>query len=271
MNHRYQRVSSYAVLAFAAYAGQLASAQDEIEGVRALKRTLNPGDLEYHLIGSTEKLATPKDGYKLLIVLPGGDGSAQFQPFIKNIYKQSLDKEYLVVQLVAPKWKTDMVTWPTAKDKMAGKKVSVEDFIRRAVEDVAKRTRIDKRHVYTLSWSSGGPAAYAASVTKDTPITGSFVAMSVFHADRMPNLKLDKGKPYYILHSPQDQVCSYFTAKIAEDVLRKAGANVEFVNYEGGHGWHGDIFGNISQGIEWLEKQAGQSEASAKKADAESK
>jgi predicted esterase len=228
-------------------------AQDEIEGVRALKRTLNPGELEYHLIGSTEKLKTPKHGYKLLVVLPGGDGSVEFQPFIKNIYKQVLGKDYLVVQLIAPKWKTEANTWPVARDKMPGKKVPVEEFIKRAVDDLQKRTRIDKRHIYTLSWSSGGPAAYAASVTKDTPITGSFVAMSVFHPDRMPGLKSAKGKRYYILHSPDDQVCPYHLATKAWDALREAGADVEFVEYAGGHGWQGDVFGNISKGIEWLE------------------
>jgi predicted esterase len=233
-----------------------ALAQDEVEAVRAMKRTLNPGELEYHLIGSTEKLKAPEHGYKLLLVLPGGDGSVEFQPFIKNIYKQVLDKDYLVLQLVAPKWKTESNTWPVAHDKMPGTKVPVEVFIKRAIEDLQKRTRIDKRHVYTLSWSSGGPAAYAASVTNDTPVTGSFVAMSVFHADRMPSLKLAKGKRYYILHSPDDQVCPYHLATKARDALRGAGADVGFAEYAGGHGWQGDVFGNIRTGIDWLESKA---------------
>jgi predicted esterase len=230
-----------------------AFAQDEIEGVRAMKRTINPGNLEYHLIGSTEKLKTPEHGYKLLVVLPGGDGSVEFQPFIKNIYKHSLDKDYLVIQLVAPKWKTPSNTWPVARDKHSGKKVPAEAFITRAVEDVKKRTRIDDRHVYTLSWSSGGPAAYAASVTKNTPVTGSFVAMSVFHQDRMPSFDAAKGRRYYILHSKQDEVCPYWIAAKARDTLSEAGATVEFAEYEGGHGWHGDVFGNIRKGVEWLE------------------
>jgi predicted esterase len=120
---------------------------------------------------------------------------------------------------------------------------------------VKKRAKIDKRHIYTLSWSSGGPAAYAASLTKDTPITGSFVAMSVFYQGMLPSLKLAKGKPYYIYHSPVDEVCKYPIAVRARDALREAGATVEFVEYAGGHGWHGDIFGDIRIGIEWLEKQ----------------
>jgi predicted esterase len=231
-------------------------AQDEIEGVRAAKRTLGP-KLDYYLIGSTEKLKTPKDGYKILIVMPGGDGSADFQPFIKNIYANALEPDYLVIQLVAPKWTANQgITWPTAKDKVAGKKLPVEMFIARAVEDVKKRTRIDPRHVYTLSWSSGGPAAYAASLHKTTPITGSFVAMSVFFPGQLPSLDAAKGKPYYIYHSPDDQVCKYPIAVRARDTLKEAGATVEFVEYSGGHGWHGDVFGAIRSGIEWLESQA---------------
>ena len=42
----------------------------------------------------------------------------------------------------------------------------------------------------------------------------------------------------------------------ARDSLREAGAKVEFVEYNGGHGWHGDVFGNLRKGIEWLESQA---------------
>ena len=131
----------------------------------------------------------------------------------------------------------------------------METFITRAVDDIKKRTRIDDRHIYTLSWSSGGPAAYAASLTKDTPITGSFVAMSVFHPDRMPSLETAKGKPYYIFHSPDDRVCPFHIAAKARDSLSEARATVEFVEYSGGHGWTEDPFGNIHKGVEWLEKQ----------------
>jgi len=240
----------------AAVVCQSAGAQDEVEGVRAAKLTLEPGGLKYYLIGSTEKLKTPKDGYKLLAVLPGGDGSVDFQPFIKNIYKQVLGDDYLVLQLVAPKWKTTSNTWPLLKDKVPGKKMPVETFVLKAIEATKKRARINDQHVYTLSWSSGGPAAYAASVMKDTPITGSFVAMSVFHPDRMASLKAAKGKRYYILHSQDDQVCPYHLAKRAQEALQEAGATVEFVEYSGGHGWQGDVFGNMTAGMEWLEKRA---------------
>ena len=190
--------------------------------------------------------------------MPGGGGSEDFLPFVQNIYKNVLDEQYLLVQLLAPKWNEGQtVVWPTARNKVKGQKASVEEFIKATVEDVRRRSRIDERHVYTLSWSSSGPAAYAASLSKDTPVTGSFVAMSVFKPDQLPGLKQRaKGQRYYIFHSKEDQVCPYRMAESARDTLREAGAKVEFAEYEGGHGWHGDVFGNIRQGLDWLEAQA---------------
>ena len=36
----------------------------------------------------------------------------------------------------------------------------------------------------------------------------------------------------------------------------KQGATVEFNTYQGGHGWHGDIFGNVRKGVDWLQDHA---------------
>ena len=43
--------------------------------------------------------------------------------------------------------------------------------------------------------------------------------------------------------------------KFAENALQqltKNGATVELKGYDGGHGWQGDVFGNIRAGIEFL-------------------
>ncbi len=182
-------------------------------------------------------------------------------PFVKRIYKHALNPTYLVIQLMAPKWTPDQqIVWPTTSDKVRGAKVPVETFLTSAVKDLEKRTRVDARHVYTLSWSSGGPAAYASSLSPNTPVTGSYVAMSVFKASQLPNLRHAKGQRYFILHSPDDRVCPHRMAVAARDTLREKGAVVEFVEYEGGHGWHGDVFGTIRQGIAWLEAAAEASE-----------
>jgi predicted esterase len=78
--------------------------------------------------------------------------------------------------------------------------------------------------------------------------------MSIFPVGALkPDLKNAKGKPYYLLQSPEDQVTKYHFRELARKALAGAGAVVETADYEGGHGWHGEVFGNIRKGIEWLE------------------
>ncbi len=136
--------------------------------------------MRYFLIGPRQNAKIPDGGFALIIVLPGGDGSADFHPFVKRIYKYSLPETYLVAQAVAVKWNDkQQITWPIAKDRASGAKFSTEDFVNEIIKDTAKKHKLDSKHVFTLSWSSGGPAAYAISLT-NKKVTGSFVAMSVF-------------------------------------------------------------------------------------------
>ena len=108
--------------------------------------------------------------------------------------------------------------------------------------------------MFTLSWSSGGPAAYAISLAENKSITGSYVAMSVFKPDYLPPLNRARGHACFIDHSPDDRTCPFRLAKAAEQSLRQHGASVRFNTYQGGHGWRGDLYGRIRNGIEWLEK-----------------
>ena len=232
-------------------------AQDDLADVRT-KRFRVGGDrnLQYVLIGAKGDLVTPKDGYKLLVVMPGGDGSAEFTPFVKRIWKYALDDSYFIVQLVAPKWNNrQRIVWPTDESPERGMETSTEDFLAKVVAELQGRTKIDSNHIFTLAWSSGGPAAYAASVAKDSPVTGTFAAMSVFKPKSMGDLAGAKDHAYFILHSPADQVCPFRMAEEASQVLDENGAATKLVTYEGGHGWRGDVFGNISNGIAWLEQQ----------------
>ena len=104
-----------------------------------------------------------------------------------------------------------------------------------------------------MGWSSGGPAVYAALHKKDCLATGGIAAMSVYKPKFLPPIENAKDRSFYILHSQDDRVCPHWMAKNALEQLTKAKTRVTLVEYEGGHGWHGDVFGNISAGIEWLE------------------
>lgn len=213
-------------------------------------------DQRYFLIGSKDDKDAPDAGRGLIVLMPGGGGTADFHPFVKRIYKNAIPAGYLVAQPVAISW-TPMqkIVWPT-KDNPADKmKFSTEEFVEAIIDDVSSRRRINRQRIFTLSWSSSGPAAYSISLTNKS-VRGSFVAMSVFKPKFLPPLEGSKGHAYYIYHSRQDRVCPYAMAEQAAKELSKQDANTILTTYDGGHGWRGDLYGDIRQGIEWLEQNS---------------
>jgi predicted esterase len=212
----------------------------------------------YFLIGAADK--APRDGYALLVVLPGGDGSEEFSPFVRNIYHNALSQRWLIAQVVAPKWddnQFDQIVWPTAGLPYAAAKFTTEELVEAIVSDVKANVKIDPKRVFMLGWSSGGPPCYAAALRADTPVTGALVAMSIFKPQQMPPLQQAQGKAFYLLQSPDDRVAPIRFAETAEKTLRTAGAKVRLQRYKGGHGWQGNVWKMIGDGTAWLDKQAG--------------
>lgn len=242
-----------------AAAGREGKAPEDIADVPS--RELHAGDdahdahMRYYLIGPMRGAEAPEEGYGLVLVLPGGDGGPDCQPFVKRIFKHALPEDYLVAQLVAVKWTPEQkVVWPTGKTPVPEQEFSTEEFVEAVVKDVAHGHKLNPRHIFALAWSSGGPAAYAVSLQEEKAVTGSFIAMSVFKPSRLPSPKAAKGHAYFLYHSPDDRVCPFRLAKGAEVLLRQNEAEVELATYEGGHGWHGDLYGDIRRGIRWLEQ-----------------
>jgi predicted esterase len=217
----------------------------------------------YFLIGARKdrkEAKPPAEGYGLLIVLPGGDGGANFNTFLRKVYKNSLDKRWLIAQAVAPKWDEKQfrqVVWPRAGLRYPAAKFTTEQFIDAVLVDVKARVPVDPRRVFLLGWSSGGPPCYSMALRKDSPITGAFIAMSVFHPKQLPALANARGRAFYLLQSPDDDVTPIQFAEAAEKVLRAAGARVKLERSKGEHGWQGDVWGRIADGVTWLEKQGG--------------
>jgi predicted esterase len=217
-------------------------------------------DKRYFLIGPAKGSKAPAAGRGLVVILPGGDGSAEFHPFVKRIFKNSLPEGYVAAQPVAVKWsEKQMVVWPTEglKKLVKDAKFTTEEFVAAVVEDVGTKHALDRKRVFVLGWSSSGPAAYAAVLQEKPAVTGAFVAMSVFKPDTLPPLERAKGRPVYLYHSPDDRVCPFRMAKQAEKDLATAGAAVKLAEYQGGHGWRGGLYDEIRDGVAWLEKQAG--------------
>jgi predicted esterase len=231
------------------------AAQDDVADI--VSQDLRAGKDEhkrYFLVEPPKSVKAPKRGYGLLVVLPGGDGSADFHPFVKRIYKNAVPEGYVLAQPVAVKWtEKQQIVWPTDKNRVEGMKFSTEEFVDAVIKDVGGRYKLDAARVFTLAWSSSGPAAYAASLSSKN-VAGSFIAMSVFKPDLLPPLDKAKGHVYFLYHSPDDRVCPFRMAEQAAKELKKGGATVKLATYEGGHGWRGNLYGNIREGVEWLEK-----------------
>lgn len=229
---------------------------------------LNAGGNEkmrYFLIGPRPDERVSAAGYKLVVVLPGGNGGVDFHPFVCRLFKFGIPASYIVAQPVAFAWAPDQQTvWPTRMSKVPGQQFATEDFVEAVIKDVRSKHKLDDRHIYTLSWSSGGPAAYAVSLAENSPVTGSFVAMSVFKPDQLPSLDRAKGRAYYLYHSPNDRVCPYRMAEEAESMLNEKAAAVTLKTYQGGHGWQGGaVYGAVRDGIKWIERQHGDQAPSA--------
>ncbi|MHC4912708.1 MAG: hypothetical protein ACYTE5_06850, partial [Planctomycetota bacterium] len=125
--------------------------QDDVADVPS-KELFAGGDKNkrYFLIGAGEGARVPRRGFGLLIVLPGGDGGADFNPFVKRIYKNSLSKKYLVAELVSVKWTTNQViVWPTKRSKVDKQKFSTEEFVEAVIEDVKARYKLNEQNIFT--------------------------------------------------------------------------------------------------------------------------
>jgi predicted esterase len=234
-----------------------APAQDDVADIPS-KRLSLPADpnLAYFLIGPTAA-EVPPEGYGLMVIMPGGDGGPDFHPFVKRICKHTLGGRYVAVQPLAVKWSAQQkIVWPTKNDGLAYAKFTTEQFVDEVIKSVRGQYKIDGRKIFTLTWSSSGPAGYAISLQKDSPVVGSYVAMSVFRPERLGSLQAAAGHAYFIDHSPQDKVCPFRMAREASRLLTAAGAKVKLNMYAGGHGWQGDVYPRLSAGIRWLEGNA---------------
>lgn len=229
--------------------------QDDIADVKSQEFKIGQdANKKYMLI--KPQGATPEEGYGLVIIMPGGDGGMGFHPFVKRMFKNAIPEGYLVVQPLPNKWSANQqIVWPTEKNKVPGMKHTTEELINSVIDDVGGKHKINPARVFTLTWSSSGPAGYAASLNCPK-VNGSFIAMSVFNPRFLPALDNAKGKPYFLYHSPDDRTCPYRMAQQAVTDLGKAGATVELKTYDGGHGWRGPMYDDIRSGVQWLEKNA---------------
>jgi predicted esterase len=200
----------------------------------------------------------PQEGWRLLVVMPGGDGGVDFRAFVGRIREQALDERWLVAQIVAPVWaeeQAERLVWPTKRNPWPMMRFACEELFHDALAAVEAEHQLDPRYLFTLAWSSSGMLAYTLALDKESRVTGTFVAMSVYKPDLLPSLKYAKNRAFHLLHSPEDFI-PIAQAEDARDDLEKKKAVVELATYAGGHGWKGDMYGMLRTGFARLERHA---------------
>jgi predicted peptidase len=208
--------------------------------------------LKYKIFEPKAKYAS----YKLLVFLPGGRGDEGFTGWCQSIYRMAIPDDFIAVQMIAPEWNTPSAIWPTNYFPTPDMKKPIDELFTGMVKDLRKTHKITKNELYTLSWSSGGPAAYVIAATQPE-VKGHFIAMSVFRENWLPKrLRSYKNQRFFLYHSPDDEVCKLDLARKAEERLKKEKAEVKFEEYPGGHGWTQGVgsFDTIKKAFEWLSR-----------------
>lgn len=247
----YYRLLTFASLLLATWT---CVAQDDVTDVISEKRQVGKDERKsYFLIPPIEK-KEPQQGFGLLVIIPGGDGSADFHPFIKRIRKNAVPDDFAVAQPVAFKWTDEQdIVWPAGKLKVEKQEFSTEEFVTGVIEDVARLYPIDCSRVFCMGWSSSGPAVYAVALSDQPLVAGCYVAMSVYKPLSLPPLSNSKGLSVYIEHSPEDRICPYWMARKAFEDLKREGARTLLQTYNGGHGWRGNVYERIKSALQWLQ------------------
>lgn len=205
-----------------------------------------------YLVSGKIEPGKPKN---VLVVMPGGDGSPDFHPFVKRIQMNVLDENWIVVQPIAPRWDNneDRVVWPSEGVPYAAAKFPMESFLDGMFDELRTRHKLNVGKTYMLGWSSSGPAIYSYAAHGKHTIDGAFVAMAVFNPEFFGDAKTLAVKRFYLLHSPQDFI-KMSHPEAAKAKLESMKIPVTLTTYEGGHGWHGPVFDMIAQGMDFLKK-----------------
>ncbi len=231
-----------------------AVAQDDVADIPSEKREVADNQRQAYYLIPAARATVPEAGYGLLVILPGGDGGEAFHPFVKRIRKHAVPDDFVVAQPISVKWtEKQQVVWPTDKLKVDKQKFSTEEFVEAVVADVATAASIDPKRVYCMGWSSSGPAVYALALRETSVVTGSYIAMSVYKPQQLPPLANARQRVIYIEHSREDRVCPFRMAQQGFQELKEAGAEITMVEYDGGHGWRGNVFGRIQAALTWLD------------------
>jgi hypothetical protein len=204
----------------------------------------------YFVVPAVKPVAGKPQG--LVVVLPGGDGSREFLPWVENALLAQRPDDCIGALITSVKWQPDQeIIWPTDASKVPGMEYTTEQYVRAVVAEIEKATPVDPARRVVVAWSSSGPAIHALLATKDSPFHRAYIAMAIW-PQGLGELGHVKGRRYVLDQSPEDQTTIFQHVRTAHAALTKAGAQVRVTTYAGGHGWHDEPLPRIAKGFEWL-------------------
>ena len=99
--------------------------------------------------------------------------------------------------------------------------------LRRMVEGVSERYRVDRARVLLTGMSDGGTYTMLCGLQDDTPFTHLAPACGVLHLGLLGGgLARARGRPIYLVHGALDWMFPVYTARMARDALRAVGARL---------------------------------------------
>jgi phospholipase/carboxylesterase len=159
--------------------------------------------------------------WTLIVALHGGHGHGR--DFLWTWLREARSRGFL---LLAP---TSLDgTW--ALDRPRGETRRLADMI----DYVAERWRIDPEHVLLTGLSDGATFSLLAGLDEDVPFTHLAPVSGVLHpaSHSLGNLERAAGKPIYLVHGALDWMFPVSLARMAEETLRDAGAEVTYREIE---------------------------------------
>ena len=201
----------------------------------------------------------PDRKFGLIIVLADGVGSEQgLIDFWQDVIHKSLKDGYFVAVPIAPRWSASQPSlWLTEQNvgQVKEARFTTESFVNDIAADVSKHNPINPDRIFLHGVGEGGLAAYACSLSANTPFRGFYLLSAPFKTNQLPPLATARGRRYLIQQSKDDKITPYFQATAANELLRKQNALVNLISTQGEHGYKfaESPWEQIAQSIAWLE------------------
>jgi phospholipase/carboxylesterase len=199
----------------------------------------------------------PAKSYKLLVAMHGwGSNAEEFS----RIWKQFDGHNIIMAFAEAPfAFSVDgsvgysWALWNEGGDEFLVDPAKFsEKYILDVVTELKNRFKIDK--TYLIGFSQGGSNCYTFGIRNFKLFDGIIPFGGWLDTSEVAEAEIEKAKSLdvFIGHGNKDERVEFSLAVFSRDYLKKAGYNVTFEEFDGGHAMPKEIVGKA---VEWLDKR----------------